>query len=324
LQILLCCFQQFAAVVLALAAAPFGIPVTAFWIYVCALLLSIIGLIKIFKEPAQEHGVDKILPFGRLFFAIPMSVFGSEHLTDTASIATLVPRWIPAHTFWVYLVGIAFLCAALSITVLVRARLAASLLGMTFLIFVIAMDVPAVVTNPGNRFSWTLALRQLAFSGGAFALAISPWSARQKQASSPRFAAWANFPRFFVGIPALFYGVEHLLHPAYVPGVPLRKLTPEWIPGRIFLSYFVGVVLILAGVFMLVNRKTRIAATFLGLTILLTVLWIYLPMLLAARRDVVALNYFFDTLLFCGAILLLADAMDKETSVARVKTNQTE
>jgi uncharacterized membrane protein YphA (DoxX/SURF4 family) len=90
------------------------------------------------------------------------------------------------------------------------------------------------------------------------------------------------------------------------------------------LSYFVGVVLILAGVFMLVNRKTRIAATFLGLTILLTVLWIYLPMLLAARRDVVVLNYFFDTLLFCGAILLLADAMDKETWVARVKTNQTE
>jgi hypothetical protein len=60
-----------------------------------------------------------------------------------------------------------------------------------------------------------------------------------------------------------------------------------------------------------------IPATSLGLTILLTVLWVYLPMLLAAPRDVVALNYFFDTLLFCGAILLLANAMEKETAVAR-------
>ncbi len=66
------------------------------------------------------------MPFGRLFFAIPLAVFGSEHFTVTANVATLVPRWIPAHTFWVYLVGVAFLCAALSIAVLVQARLAAA------------------------------------------------------------------------------------------------------------------------------------------------------------------------------------------------------
>ena len=318
LQILLCCFQQFAVVVPALAAAPFGVPATVFWIYVCALLLFIIGLIKIFGELPQEHGVDKVMPFGRLFFAIPLAVFGSEHFTLTEGIARLVPRWIPAHTFWVYLVGLAFLCAALSMVVLVQARLAAALVGMTLLIFVLVMDIPAAVANPHNRFFWALALRQLAFSGGAFALAMSPRSTRPRQPSSAQPpAALAALPRFFVGIASLFYGVEHLLHPEYVPGVPLQKLTPEWIPGRIFLSYFVGVILILAGVCLLVNKKTRMAATFLGLTILLTVLWIYLPMLLRAPTDLVALNFFFDTLLFCGAIMLLANAMDKETAAAR-------
>ena len=35
-------------------------------------------------------------------------------------------------------------------------------------------------------------------------------------------------------------------------------------------------------------------------------------MLLAAPTDVVALNFFFDTLLFCGAILLLANSLEKE------------
>jgi len=40
-------------------------------------------------------------------------------------------------------------------------------------------------------------------------------------------------------------------------------------------------------------------------------------MLLAAPTDVVALNFFFDTLLFSGTILLLANALDKETAVAR-------
>jgi hypothetical protein len=66
-----------------------------------------------------------------------------------------------------------------------------------------------------------------------------------------------------------------------------------------------------AGVCLLVNKKARTAATSLGLTILLTVLWIYLPMLLAAPTDVVALNFFFDTLLFCGAILVLANSIEK-------------
>ena len=290
-------------------AAPFGLSATALWIYVCASLLFIIGLVKIVKELPQERGIDKIMPFGRLFFAIPMAVFGSEHFTATAAIATLVPRWIPAHTFWVYLVGLGFLCAGLSIVVLVQARLAAALVGTTLLIFVIVMDIPAVVANPRNRFFWALALRELAFSGGAFAFAMSPRNTRARQPSPAKAAAiWAALPRFFAGVASLFYGVEHLLHPAYVPGVPLQKLTPEWIPGRIFLSYFVGVTLIVAGACLLLNKKTRIAATFLGLTILLTVLWIYLPMLAAAPRDVVALNYFFDTLLFCGAILLLANS----------------
>ena len=269
---------------------------TVFWMYVSASLLSIIGLIKVFGEVPQKQGVDKIMPFGRLFFAIPMAVFASEHFTLTESIARLVPRWIPAPTFWVYLLGVAFLCAALSIAVLVQARPAAALLGTTFLIFVLVMDAPGVVKHADNRFFWALALRQLAFSGGAFAFAMSPK------------AVWAVVPRLFIGIPSVFYGVENLLHPANVPGIPLQKVTPEWIPGRMFLSYFVGVILILAGVCLIVNRKTRIAATSLGIAILLTVLWIYLPMLLAAPKDVVALNYFFDTLLFAGAILLLANA----------------
>jgi uncharacterized membrane protein len=286
-----------------MASAPFGIPATAFWIYVSAALIFIVGVFRILRQLPQEHGIDKVILFGPLFFAIPLAVFGSEHFTVTAGIAALVPRWIPAHTFWVYLVGLGFLCAALSLALLVRARLAAALVGMTMLIFVLAMDMPAVLANPDNRFSWALALRQLAFSGGAFAFAFAP---------PHRSARWMHIvPRFFVGIPSLFYGVEHLLHPEFLPGVPLKKLTPEWIPGRIAVGYLVGLVLIAAGFCLLVNKKARAAATTSGITILLTVLLVYLPMLLRAPADIVALNYFFDTMLFGATFLLLAAAADR-------------
>jgi uncharacterized membrane protein YphA (DoxX/SURF4 family) len=312
--------RQFAVVSIAAPGAPFGIPATAFWIYVCASLVLVIGLLKILKELPRERAIDKVMPFGRLFFAIPLAVFGSEHFTITASIAGLVPRWIPFHTFWAYLVGLGLLCAAVSIAVLVQARLAAALVAMMFLVFVLLMDIPAVVGNPSNRFFWALALRQLAFSGGALAFAISPRSARTRRTSPPPrpVTAWAAAARFFLGVPSLFYGVEHLLHPEYVPGVPLKRLTPEWVPAHIFVSYSVGVILIAAGVCLLLNMKARLAATSLGLTIFLTVLWVYLPMLLRAPTEIVALNFFFDTLLFSGAVLLLANAMDDNTATARI------
>ena len=115
--------MQIQQLVVALAFPPFGLSSIVFWMYFFASLLLIIGLIKILLELPREHGLDKIMPFGRLFFAIPLAVFGSEHFTVTANVASLVPRWIPAHTFWVYLVGAGFICAALSITVLVQERL---------------------------------------------------------------------------------------------------------------------------------------------------------------------------------------------------------
>lgn len=275
--------------------------------YVAAALVLLAGLVRLVKELPQEYGIDKLMPFGRLFFAIPMTVFGTEHFTDTADIASLVPRWIPWHTFWAYAVGLGFICAGFAIAARVQARLAATLVGTTFIIFVCTMGLPGVIAEPHNRFAWILLPRELCFGSGALAFAMSPRPVRSS--SAPPAPAWAVFPRFVIGITSAFYGIEHLLHPEHVPGIPLERITPPWIPGRIGLSYFVGVVLILGGLCLLINLRARLAATCLGLTVLLTMLWIYLPMLIAAPLEVESLNYFFDTLLFCGAILLLADSL---------------
>ena len=123
-----------------------------------------------------------------------------------------------------------------------------------------------------------------------------------------------TFARLVIGITALFYGVEHFLHPTFATGVPLQKVMPEWIPGRLFWAYLAGAVLIASGVCLVANKKVREAATYLGVTILLLVLCEYLPMLIASPKDIVSLNYFFDTLFFGGAVLLLADACGKRSS----------
>ena len=82
---------------------------------------------------------------------------------------------------------------------------------------------------------------------------------------------------------------------------------------HLFWAYLAGTVLLATGASLLINKKSRLAATYLGLTILLIVLVIYLPILISIPADIGnGLNYFADTLLFSGTALLLADALPKE------------
>lgn len=152
MNMLTCSFHFLHHARLALATAVFPIRAGVFWPYFSCFLLSVIGLAKIIKdELPQKHGFDKIFPFGRLFYAIPMGVFGTEHFTETKLVATIVPSWIPLHTFWVYLVGIAVIATALSIILEKYARLAATLFGSMLLLFLVLIHIPNIVATHGAR-----------------------------------------------------------------------------------------------------------------------------------------------------------------------------
>ncbi|MGH9351903.1 MAG: hypothetical protein ACRD2G_07060 [Terriglobia bacterium] len=279
--------------------------------YFVAVVLSIIGLVIILRrETPDERGLDKLLPFGRLFFAVPMAVFGAQHFTATVSIARMIPPWIPGHLFWTYLVGTCLIAAALSIVVKKCADLAATLLGIMLILFVVLMHFPNLIAHP-SRFTLTIVLRELSFSGGALAFAgtqTAQWRERGEH-------IFITFGRFLIGIAAVFFGVENLLHPGFVPGVPLDRVTPAWIPGHLFWSYLAGVVLIGSGLGILLNKKARLAALCMGIMVLLLVLFVYLPIMAAVPFDIAnGLNYFADTLLFSGSALLLAQALTQEVA----------
>lgn len=56
------------------------------------------------------------------------------------------------------------------------------------------------------------------------------------------------------------------------------------------------------------------AATWLGFAVLWVVLVVYVPIAVMQRASLEGLNYFADTLMFCGAVLLLAGAMPREAA----------
>jgi uncharacterized membrane protein len=175
--------------------------------------------------------------------------------------------------------------------------------------FVCTLHVPNWVAHPQDRFAIAVALRDLAFSAGALALAVTPKNRPQTN--------WelviVTITRLAIAIPMVVFGVEHFLYPSFVPVVPLEKAMPAWVPAPHTFSCLIGAAMLATALCIIVNWKSRQAAIWLGIVILFTMATIYLPILIAAPLDVAnAINYFADTLMMNGAVLLLAGALPKD------------
>ncbi len=285
----------------------FGISRTVVSMCAAGIALFIVALWSAKSDIARTRGLDKIVALSNLCIAVPLAVFGALHVSAVESVLPIVPSYMPWRMFWAYLVGFALLAASLSIATKIQVRWSGLLFGFMMFLFVAMLDIPGVLSGPRDRFAWTLAIRESTFAGAGWILA---GSAMRGKAGDKLITVG----RVVIAIAALFYGVEHFLHPLGRPGVPLEKLMPVWIPGRLLIGYFTGAILLVAGVYILLARKTRKAATFLGTWIVLLVVFIYGPILIASLADpstgikVEGINYFADTLLFAGAILALASA----------------
>jgi uncharacterized membrane protein len=180
---------------------------------------------------------------------------------------------------------------------------------MMFL-FVATIHFPGALRDPHNRILWTIVFRESSFGGAGWILAGNASNGWRR----PTKSTLITVGHILVAIAAIVFGIEHFLHPMGLPGVPLEKQMPTWIPGRVLIDYVTGAALLVLGGSILLNRKTRIVATYVGGWILLMVLVIYGPVLILALSqpgigvEIEGINYFADTLLFAGAILALASA----------------
>jgi uncharacterized membrane protein YphA (DoxX/SURF4 family) len=287
------------------------IPSEVVWSYLAIGVVAAVWLAATIRRDdwSRTRGFDKLILLGPVFYAAPLAAFGTEHFTRAKGIASIVPDWIPWHLFWAYFVGACFIAAALSLVTRIQARLSASLLALTFFLFVVLMDAPSWAEEPRDQFALTLALRELSFSGGALALAASLTEPPRERSRD----IFATVARYFIAIPVIFYSFEQFMRGNYIPGVPLKLLTPNYVPGHAIWTYLAALVYAFAGILLLVGKKTRAAAAWLGLMVLFLGLVVYLPIAIVQRASIDSgFNYIADTMMYCGAILLLAGAMPRE------------
>jgi uncharacterized membrane protein len=284
---------------------------TNFWMCLAGLVYLAVGIFVLRKEINAAAGWDKLITLGCVFFAVPLAMFAPEHFPGPQFVKDSVPSWMPVRWFWPYLVGCALVVAATSLTLRKCVRLSSTLLAMMFSLFVCLIYIPSALENPAQRFAWSLLLRDLSFAAGAWSLA-----GLYSRASSPQQSKWMIlFGRIAIAIAAIFFGVQHFLHPEFSPGVPLPKTTPSWVPFPSLWAYLTGAILLAAGIALALNKNPRAAATSIGALMTALTVFLYLPILLLSRGEseiIVELNYVADTLLYAGAALLLASALPRD------------
>jgi|SRR5215471_9448718 len=274
------------------------------------IAVFLIGAWAARKDVTAARGLDKVVALSNLCFAVPLAVFGALHLFGPQFVKDLVPRYMPGRMFWVYFVGCALIAASLSIATKIAVRWSGLLVGIMMFLFVAMLYLPFALQHLHARITWTIVFRESSFGGAAWVLAGSA----KNGWSGPAKNTLITVGRILIAFAAIFFGIQHFLHPMGLPGVPLQKEMPTWVPARVLIDYVTGAALLVAGVCFLLARKTRTAATYLGTWILLTILVIYGPVMIGALSNpsiqvqIEGINYFADTLLFAGVILAVARA----------------
>jgi uncharacterized membrane protein len=260
--------------------------------------------------------MDNILKQGRLLFAIGIVAFGVENIVWARFGEAMVPvmPWVPGNAFLAYLTGVALLAAGLSIAANLRARLAAILLGMLFLVCVLILQISRVAPHALDVGIRTCAFETLAMSGAALTLAgtlPADWS---------YFGRWEGAVnsliksgRFLFAASSVIFGIDHFVVLALIV-----RLVPSWIPGGgLFWAYFTGTAFIAAGVCIAMKWAARWAAALLGTMFLLWFLLLHAPriMSLPRARDPHEWSSAFIALGMCGGSWILASALSAKSSL---------
>jgi putative oxidoreductase len=126
----------------------------------------------------NQHTVSRIAIF---ILALVMIVFGIEHFLHPYDLLVKVPGFLPGGITWVYIVGAAFILAALSFMTNVLVRAAAYLLALLLFTFVLTIHLPNFLNTADPeyaRMSLTNMLKDSALA--AFALYIASNARHQR------------------------------------------------------------------------------------------------------------------------------------------------
>ena len=231
---------------------------------------------------------------GRIFYGIAITAMGILTIYYRRLPYMMIPskhRWLSDHVLWIYISGGLLLLAGICIVFEKKLKQVALLLGALLLLIFLFYFIPyELMVSPDYKHfgDWENAAKELSLAGGALVLA-------------GRRVAPLGVALFALTI--ISYSIDHFLYAKEAVGY-----VPSWIPNHIFWLYFTGAALFCSGIAILLNIKRRLAATLLGIMILIWVVILHIPYALSAplASNEGEVTSAFLALAYCGTAFVIA------------------
>jgi uncharacterized membrane protein YphA (DoxX/SURF4 family) len=177
-----------------------------------------------------------------------------------------VPEWVPGRTTLAYVTAALFWALGAGLLVDRYKHSFAVASAAAFAVWAALLHGPGVVRDPLNILPWLGFTERLEVAAGALMLAAS-------QVPGTLFARRAMLVgRISFGVCLPIFGLSHWAYAQFT-----ADMIPAFIPAHLFWAYFTGAGHFLAGVAILTNMLTRVAATLFAAMVSGFVLLLHTP-----------------------------------------------
>jgi uncharacterized membrane protein len=191
--------------------------------------------------------MDKLIPLGRMLFALSIVGLGLEHFIYQEFVTGRAPPWpaaIGGGHIWAYLSGFIIVGTGAAILSGRKARAAAIVLAALLFMWALLRHIPVVAVSEILSADWTRAVKALALVGGA--LAVAATFPKMEAVRSTALSRFMNRDVEFIvagticlAVFMINNGIQHFIFTEFV-----ASLIPSWFPGNaVFWTYFAAVAL---------------------------------------------------------------------------------
>lgn len=209
----------------------------------------------------SQFFMEETIPrIGLYLFAVPWIVIGIQHYMYADFVAGLVPSFISGKIFWVYLTGTGMIAAGISFIINIKVPLAAMLLAIMLMIFILLIHVPILSGHP-LAINCTRAIQDTAIAGTAFMLTGN--------------VKLSNTGRLLYGVCLAVLGFQHFEHVAFI-----TAKIPSYFPLINLCDYCIGTLMICAAIGIIIKQRLLLAGALSGILIGLFALLYNVPLLI--------------------------------------------
>jgi len=266
--------------------------------------------------------MEILIKASRISYGVMIVALGVQQVFYANFRPVILPPWpvsVPGQIICIYFFSAVLIVGGLAIAFDKKAKIAALILGALFILMIIFCQIPyEILRDPyySNLGSWSAAMKELVFAGGAFVVAGSFLNTDNKPKN---FISMLEMlipfgPAFFC-ITMICFGIDHFLYPAFV-----STLVPNWIPGHLFWTYFAGAALIASGIGIIFRIKPKLSAMLLAAMIFI---WLFVLHIPRAIADPITgqgneVSSVFEAFGFSGIAYLIALRYQKKEAVRQV------